>query len=111
MSKKKKLIPKLRFPEFRDAGEWVEKTLEDIADSENSSLALNKINLKKKGYSVYGADGVVGYIDEYQQDERYISIVKDGAGIGRLNLCQPRSSILGTLICIKSKNLRNFNID
>ena len=104
-------MPKLRFPEFRDAGEWVEKRLEDIADSENSSLALNKIDLKKKGYSVYGADGFVGYIDEYQQDERYISIVKDGAGIGRLNLCQPKSSILGTLTCIKSKNLRNFNLD
>ena len=108
---KKPLVPRLRFAEFRDAGEWEEKTLEDIADSENSSLALNKINLKKKGYSVYGADGVVGYIDEYQQDERYISIVKDGAGIGRLNLCQPKSSILGTLTCIRSKNLRNFNLD
>ena len=101
----------MRFPEFRDAGEWEEKMLEDIADSENSSLALNKIDLKKKGYSVYGANGVVGYIDEYQQDERYISIIKDGAGIGRLNLCQPKSSILGTLTCIKSKNLRNFNLD
>ena len=68
------LVPRLRFAEFQDAGKWEEKTLEDIADSENSNLALNKIDLKKKGYSVYGADGVVGYIDEYQQDERYISI-------------------------------------
>ena len=108
---KKPLVPRLRFAEFRDAGEWVEKTLEDIVDSENSSLTLNKINLKKKGYSVYGADGVVGYIDEYQQDERYISIIKDGAGIGRLNLCQPKSSVLGTLTCLKSKNLKNFNLD
>ena len=28
-------VPKLRFPEFRDAGEWEEKTLEQIADYEN----------------------------------------------------------------------------
>ena len=28
-------IPKLRFPEFRDAGEWVENTLEQVANYEN----------------------------------------------------------------------------
>ena len=28
-TKKKKLIPKLRFPEFREAGEWEAKRLDD----------------------------------------------------------------------------------
>jgi len=28
-------LPKLRFPEFREAGEWEEKTLEQVADYEN----------------------------------------------------------------------------
>lgn len=28
-------VPKRRFPEFRDAGEWVEKTLEQVAEYEN----------------------------------------------------------------------------
>ena len=27
------LVPKLRFPEFRDAGEWVEKSLNQITDA------------------------------------------------------------------------------
>jgi len=29
---KRELMPKLRFPEFRDAGEWADKTLDEIAD-------------------------------------------------------------------------------
>ncbi|MDY0077742.1 MAG: restriction endonuclease subunit S [Bacteroidales bacterium] len=105
------LIPKLRFPEFEDDGEWERKTLEHVADSESSNLALNKIEHKENGYPVYGADSIVGYIDEYQQEEKYISIVKDGSGVGRLNLCKPKSSILGTLACIKSKDLEEFNLD
>jgi len=106
-----KLIPELRFPEFENEGEWDKKTIEDIAISESSSMALNKLELKAKGYPVYGADSIVGYIDEFQQNERYISIVKDGSGVGRLNLCQSQSSILGTLACIKSKNERQYHLD
>lgn len=109
-NKKNKLIPKLRFPEFENDGEWEEKRLGDITNSENSTLTLNKIENKKNGFSVYGADGVVGHIDKFQHKERYISIVKDGSGVGRLNLCEPKSSILGTLSCIKSKNLEKFDI-
>jgi type I restriction enzyme S subunit len=108
---KEKLIPELRFPEFVNEGEWEEKTLEDVADSESSSLALNKIEDKENGCPVYGADSIVGYIDEFQQKEKYISIVKDGSGVGRLNLCKPKSSILGTLACIKSKDLKKFNLE
>src|SRR5690606_37262726 len=108
---KEKLIPELRFPEFEKFGEWDRKTLEFVADSESSNLALNKIEHKENGYPVYGADSIVGYIDEYQQEEKYISIVKDGSGVGRLNLCMPKSSILGTLACIKSKDLEKFNLD
>ena len=104
-------VPKYRFPEFEKDGEWVEKILENVIDSESSSLALNKIKLKKIGYPVYGADRIVGYIDEFQQEEKYISVVKDGAGIGRLKLCQPKSSILGTLLCIKSKKLKKYHLD
>jgi len=77
---------------------------------ESSSLAFNKLELKKSGYAVYGADSIVGYIDTYQHSERYISIVKDGSGVGRLNLCKPETSILGTLSALKSKNENKYLI-
>ncbi len=111
MSKKKKLIPELRFPEFKNEGEWEIKSIGDIAISQSSSMALNKLELKSNGYPVYGADSIVGFIDEHQQSEKYISIVKDGSGVGRLKLCQSYSSILGTLTCLKSKNNKQYHLD
>ena len=60
---KDKLIPELRFPEFGNDGEWDKKTIAAISSSESSSMALNKLELKKTGYPVYGADSIVGYID------------------------------------------------
>ena len=104
------MIPELRFPEFVNEGEWEKKSIGDITISESSNMALNKLDLKSSGYPVYGADSIVGYIDEFQQKDKFISIVKDGSGVGRLNLCESQSSILGTLACIKSKNIKNYNL-
>lgn len=111
MSKNKKLIPELRFPEFKNEREWQIKIIGDITNSESSSMALNKLDLKPTEYPVYGADSIVGYIDEFQHQEKYISIVKDGSGVGRLNLCQSNSSILGTLTSLKSKNKKQYDLD
>jgi len=97
----KALIPRLRFPEFQNNGEWEVKTIGDILNSQSSTLSLNKLKIKDKGYAVYGAEGIIGFIDNFQHNEQYISIVKDGSGVGRLNLCQAESSILGTLSALK----------
>lgn len=110
MSTNNKLIPELRFPEFKNEGGWEIKTIGDVANSESSSMALNKLDLKSTGYPVYGADSIVGYIDEFQHKDKYISIVKDGSGVGRLNLCQSNSSILGTLTSLKSKNKKQYDL-
>ena len=110
MEHKNKLIPELRFPECVKDGEWKEKIVGDILQSESSTMALNKLELKQSGYKVYGADSVVGYVNFYQQEEKYISIVKDGSGVGRLNLCEGKTSILGTLSCLKSKNKEKYNL-
>ena len=110
MSKTKKILPELRFPEFENEGEWEEKKIEDVVIAENSNIALNKLNLKSSGYPVYGADGIIGYIDDFQQIDKYISIVKDGAGVGRLNLCENQSSLLGTLTYLKSRNLKSYDL-
>ena len=104
-----KLLPRLRFPEFETNGSWELMQIKDIIDTESSTLALNKLELKENGYAVYGADGIVGYIDNFQNSEPFISIVKDGSGVGRLNLCDANTSVLGTLSILKTKNENNFN--
>jgi type I restriction enzyme S subunit len=110
MMEEKKLTPQLRFPEFKNAGEWEERTIEDIVIAESSTLALNKLNLKSNGYPIYGADGIIGYIDDFQQIDKYISIVKDGSGVGRLALCEGKSSILGTLQYLKSRDPEDYDL-
>src|SRR5690606_38746766 len=40
-------------------------------------------------------------VDFYQEEKDYISIVKDGAGVGRLFYCKGFSSVLGTMDIIK----------
>ena len=109
-NKTNKLLPELRFPEFRRDEDWEEKIIENIISNENSSVAFNKLDLKTKGFAVYGADSIVGYIDKYQHEKEYISIVKDGSGVGRLNLCQAQSTILGTLVSLKSNDNKKYNL-
>ncbi len=118
MSKEKKpapskvegLIPELRFPEYKDSREWEKKMIEDVVFAESSNMTLNMLNLKSSGYPIYGADGIVGYTNDFQQIDKYISIVKDGAGVGRLTLCESKSSVLGTLSYLKSRNLKDYDL-
>jgi type I restriction enzyme, S subunit len=104
------LVPKLRFPEFTTKEGWDFMQISDILDAQSSSLALNKLELKKDGYAVYGADSIVGYVDSYQHFDPYISIVKDGSGVGRLNLCDGKTSTLGTLSSLKSRDEKKYKV-
>lgn len=106
-----KLVPKLRFPEFKNKADWESMQIGSILNAESSSLALNKLELKQSGYAVYGADSIIGYIDTFQHKHPYISIVKDGSGVGRLNLCEGETSTLGTLSALKSKDEKKYQIE
>lgn len=46
---------------------------------------------------MYGAPGIVGFSSDYQNADAYVAVVKDGAGVGRVMACKPRSSVLGTM--------------
>ena len=59
---------------------------------------LRQKDLKNDGpYPVYGAPGIVGFSSDYQNADAYVAVVKDGAGVGRVMACEPRSSVLGTM--------------
>lgn len=75
-------------------GEWVR--LEDVCAKGKSNLRQK--DLKNDGpYPVYGAPGIVGFSSDYQNVDAYVAVVKDGAGVGRVMACEPRSSVLGTM--------------
>lgn len=103
-------IPLLRFRNFQQCKSWNKGTIDSIIECESSQLTLGKLNLSDKGYPIYGADGIIGYITFYNKNHMYISIVKDGSGVGRLNLCQAYSSLLGTLNYLFSKDEKAYQI-
>ncbi|OXU13965.1 restriction endonuclease subunit S [Sedimentisphaera salicampi] len=73
-------IPRLRFPEFRDKGEWTDKPLGNICEVLNKRRVPITTKDRKPGpYPYYGASGIVDYVDDYIFDERLILVGEDGA--------------------------------
>lgn len=107
---KNKIVPILRFPEFRNVGEWEPTTIGETTIPESSQLAQNKLQFVTNGYPVYGADGLIGFTEFFIQKEDYIAILKDGSGVGKLFLYKGESSILGTLAYLKSRNSRKYHL-
>ena len=76
---------------------YVRKSINEICDKASSNIAQNKIVGIDGDYPVYGASGYVQNIDFYHRDTDYIGIVKDGSGVGRVNIYPAFSSLLGTM--------------
>ncbi len=97
------LTGKKRPPGFED--KWEIKKLVDICDKEKSDVSANTLDSNRGDYPIYGASGFIKNIDFYKQKKSYISIIKDGAGVGRLTLHKAQTSVLGTLdILHENKN-------
>jgi type I restriction enzyme S subunit len=76
-------LPKLRFPEFRGAGEWESKPLGKICDVLNNRRKPITSSDRVSGqYPYYGASGIVDYVNDFIFDERLLLIGEDGAKWG-----------------------------
>lgn len=75
-------------------GEWVK--LNQLCTKGKSALRQKDL-IDDGPYAVYGASGIVGSMATFQNGARYVAVVKDGAGVGRANLCSARTSVLGTM--------------
>lgn len=76
---------------------WEYKKLNEVCDKGSSNIVINKLIDNNGDYPLYGASGLIKNIDFYHQDKRYIGIVKDGAGVGRVNIYPAFSSLVGTM--------------
>jgi type I restriction enzyme S subunit len=82
MSKENKLIPELRFPEFENDGEWVEKKLGDITENLDSKrIPITSTQREKGSVAYYGASGIIDYVKDYIFDETLLCISEDGANL------------------------------
>jgi len=88
-------IPKVRFKGF--TGDWVERKLEEIFDYASSKHTANGFDNVPDGYPLFDANKQIGNIRTFDQETSYISIIKDGAGVGRIEKRPGKSSIIATM--------------
>ena len=83
---------------------WEYKKLHEVCDKSSSNIVINKLDDNNGDYPLFGASGLVRNVDFYHQDKPYIGIVKDGAGVGRVNTYPAFSSLVGTMQYIFAKD-------
>ena len=71
--------------------------LKDLCEKGSSSIAQKDLVDCEGKYPIYGASGFIKNVDFYQQENPYIAVVKDGAGVGRVMLLPGKSSVIGTM--------------
>lgn len=88
---------------------WEYCQLEDVVKKGSSNISLNKIKGEDGEYPVFAAKGFVQNVSFYHQEEDYLAIIKDGAGIGRVSKHPAKSSVVGTMQYLIPKE--GFDID
>lgn len=71
--------------------------LKDVCNKGTSNIRQKDIVSKPGDYPIYGASGLAGNVNFYQQEKASVAVVKDGAGIGRAMLLPAKASIIGTM--------------
>ena len=71
---------------------------------ECSSSTLQESDVCEHGaYPVYGANGIVGYLDNYNTEGEAVYIIKDGSGVGTVSYVTGKCSATGTLNTLQAK--------
>ena len=69
----------------------------DLCTKGTSNVAQKDLASRNGCYPIYGASGFIKYVDFYQQENPYVAVVKDGAGVGRVMCLPGKSSVIGTM--------------
>lgn len=71
---------------------------------ECTSSTLQESDALRSGtYPVYGANGIVGYLDNYSTQDEAVYIIKDGSGVGTVSYVTGQCSTTGTLNTLQAK--------
>ena len=93
------VVPRLRFPEFREADGWKPKTLGNVCRPQQwatiSGSALSDI-----GFPVYGANGFIGFYTAYNHEFETVAVTCRGSTCGEVLLIPEKSYITGNSMCL-----------
>jgi type I restriction enzyme S subunit len=84
---------------------WEYKRLGEVCDKGTSNIAQKDLSFTEDGYNIFGASGLLGKVDFFKQTDSYIGIVKDGSGVGRVNVYPAYSSLIGTMQYIIARDI------
>jgi type I restriction enzyme M protein len=99
---------KLSIDQYRTAtdytnAKWPMVKLGDVCDVyQPKTITSNEIKESGK-YKVFGANGVIGYFDEYNHEEAEVAVTCRGATCGTINFTDPKSWITGNAMVVKPK--------
>lgn len=87
-------LPEVRFKGFDEP--WVAQKLNDISSYHASTLTVGDALLNGR-YELYDANEVIGFTNDNGQPCDYITIIKDGSGVGRVRLLPKGTSFISTM--------------
>lgn len=93
--------PRIRFKGFTE--DWEQYKLEDICLYQSSSVTINDVDENGR-YDLYDVNSLIGKTNKGFMEKEYITIIKDGAGVGRTRMLPKNSMFLGTMGALIPKN-------
>lgn len=96
-----KQIPSIRFRSYNDV--WEQRKLNEFVSYVSSNLTAKDAKITGQ-YDLYDANSIIGKTNVCAIDSEYISIIKDGAGVGRIRKLPKNSMIIGTMGALQAKN-------
>lgn len=88
---------------------WEMRTVGDVCERGSSNISQNQLGNEVGDYPIFGASGLIKNVSFYHQNKPYLSIVKDGSGVGRVTKMDACTSVIGTLQYILPKENIDLN--
>lgn len=100
-------VPKFRFKEFDESGEWVEKELGSFCNSLSSGKDKN---VEDGEYELYGSTGIIGRAENASYEGDFILVARVGANAGLLNKVTGKFGVTDNTLVIDlvKKDIINF---
>jgi type I restriction enzyme S subunit len=76
--------------------DWKLITLGEACEKGSSNVSQNQLTEETGDYPIYGASGFIKNVSFYHHKKPYLSIVKDGSGVGRVTKMDAFTSVIGT---------------
>ena len=87
-------VPEIRVRGFSD--EWKQRKLNELIMYQSSNLTASDASDIGK-YDLYDANTIIGKTNIEPIRSEYITVIKDGAGVGRIRVLPPNTMFIGTM--------------